>query len=188
LLWGLPSVGDEVYDADSVKAAFLYRFTGYVDWPQPDRAPVFVFAVAGAESVASSLADIVSKRRVKDLPAVVKNISLPEELDGAQVLYVGPRYPGRLQDFIAAAQQRHVLLVTDREGALDEGSMVNFLLIDHRVRFEIALGAAQRAGLSVLPGLLSVAVRVRSVPHSYAACIRPQSGSELNCFLQLARQ
>jgi hypothetical protein len=62
---------------------------------------------------------------------------------------------------IAAVAGRPVLIVTNEDGGLDDGSSVNFLLIDQRVRFEISLDAAQGSGLRVASELLAVAIRVR---------------------------
>ncbi|HKY93503.1 MAG TPA: YfiR family protein [Nevskiaceae bacterium] len=157
----------EVYDADSVKAAFLYRFTGYVDWPEEAlRETTFTIAVLGSPAIGAELERVVPSHLVKGLPAAVRTIQSIDQLGNAQMLFVGADYPGSIKALIDALGARPVLVVTDREHALDDGSAVNFLPLDRRVRFEISLEAAQKANLKVGPSLLAVAARVRGAPRS----------------------
>jgi hypothetical protein len=54
-----------------------------------------------------------------------------------------------------------MLLITDEEGGLSHGGAINFLMIDHNVRFEVSVTAAERWGLKISSELLGVAVRVQ---------------------------
>ncbi len=150
------------YSQDAVKAAFLYRFAGYVEWPQhtPPDTP-FTIAVLGDAGVASELQKMLPGRRIKNRPARVARIRTIEDLGDAQILYVGTARAAAAHTIIAAIATHPVLIVTDEEGGLDAGSTVNFLLVDRRVRFEISLAAAERADLRISSELLSVAARVQ---------------------------
>jgi hypothetical protein len=157
---------DDLYQPDAIKAAFLYRFTGYVDWPpQSLNGSAFTIAVLDADAVAARLARIVAAHPIKDRPANVISLHRAGEAAAAQMLYIGSSYPGNLRAAVRAVGARPILVVTDREGALDQGSVVNFLVVDRHVRFEVSLPAAARAGLKIEPALLSVAVDVRGAPH-----------------------
>jgi hypothetical protein len=168
-----PAHAAEAYSEDAVKAAFLYRFVGYVDWPARALAgPQFTIAVLGAEGVAAKLEMLLPNRTLKNLPTQVRQIKNVQELGNAQILYIGPRSTRDLQTLIAAVADRPVLIVTDDERGLDVGSTVNFLLLDRRVRFEVSLAAAQRSGLRISSELLSVATRVQGVRlRSDASCV-----------------
>lgn len=158
-------------DPDTVKAAFLYRFTSFVQWPALEpAADDFTIAVLGADGVTGALARLLARYRVQGLPAQVRRIEHVGELGDARMLYVGRSYPGDLEPLIADLRGRPVLVVTDRGGALDDGSMVNFVVVERRIRFEISLAAAQAAGLKLGPGLLAVAVHVRGGPRSDRGC------------------
>lgn len=161
-LAGRYALGAEVYSEDAVKAAFLYRFAGYVTWPaQTIRdARSFTIAVLAADSVAQELERILAGRRVDGVPARVRRIESVRELGDAQVLYIGAGSAEMLRDEIDRIAARPVLVVTDAPRGLDAGSTVNFLLVDRRVRFEVSIAAADRAGLKVSAELLSVAARV----------------------------
>jgi hypothetical protein len=149
-------------DENEVEAAFLYRFAGFVEWPpEALSGQNFTIAVLGADSVAQDLQRILPNHALKDRPAQVRRIRGLEELRDAQILFVGPRFNDELKTLIAHVANRPVLVVTASDRGLDEGSCVNFLLVDRRVRFEVSLTTADRVGLRVSSELLSVAVRVQ---------------------------
>jgi hypothetical protein len=138
--------------------------------------------------VAEALVPMLALHRVQDRPARVQSISSVDELGDARVLYVGPAFVGSLGAVMQKLRGRPVLVVSDRDGALEEGSIINFLLIEHRVRFEISLGAATAAGLKVGPGLLAVAVNVRGGPRSDLDCRDrvPSAPNQGQCPVQIA--
>jgi hypothetical protein len=171
-----PQSSADVYEADAVKAAFLYRFTGYVDWPpEALNTPAFTIAVLGDDIVAEDLKRLLARHGVKNLPGEVRVIHSLDEVDGAQMLYVGPAYEGSLRALSTSLAAQPILTVTDRENGLDRGSVVNFLVVDRHVRFEISLSAAAQARLKIAPGLLSVAVRVRGAPRIDVSACRASS-------------
>ncbi len=185
----MPAQSADVYRADAVKAAFVYRFTGYIDWPEAASQTRFTIAVLGSDTVADELKRLLPEHAVKNLPSEVRVIHTIDEAAGAQMLVIGPQFTGDLRSLTASLAGQPVLVVTDRENALDEGSAVNFLLVDRRVRFEISLPAATQAGLKVGPGLLSVAAHVRGGPRADRACARdlPPFSREGACVVRVAR-
>ena len=171
------------YSDDAVKAAFLYRFTGYVDWPPSSlQGGEFTVAVLESRPVARELSRLLARYPVKKLPGRVRMVDEAAQATGAQVLYVGQGYRGDLQDIARTLAAQPVLLVTDRPGALDEGSIVNFLVVDRRVRFEVSLGAAHQARLKVSSQLLAVAARVRGAVMPWPVRPCPQSFPPTNSF------
>ncbi|MGH8231304.1 MAG: YfiR family protein, partial [Steroidobacteraceae bacterium] len=152
----------DTYSAEAVEAAFLYRFIGYVNWPpQPAPDAPFTIAVLDDDAVARELQLLIGKRPVQNRVAQVRTIRNIKDLDGAQMLYIGVAHNDDLRRLIAPLAGRPVLIVTNAPDGLEAGGSVNFLLIDHRVRFEISLDASQSAGLRISSELLAVAIRVR---------------------------
>jgi hypothetical protein len=148
----------------AVKAAYLYKFLGYVEWPpaqfpRPD-AP-FVIGVAGNERLASELERITADRRVKDRRIAVRRLRPDEPLTGLHLLYVGEGDVARQAHLLKLAQQQPILTVTDAGTAAAPG-IINFRVVDNKVRFEVALGTAQRSGLQLSSRLLSVALAVQT--------------------------
>ncbi len=146
-----------------VKAAFLYRFAGYVGWPatafvRPD-APVTI-AVMGAEGLAAELEQAVVGRTVSDRMVAVKRIKPGDSLAGVNVLFVSKTEAAQLAQLAQAAQTRSILTVTESAGALRQGSTINFIVAEQRVRFEISLDSAEKSGLKLSSRLLAVARQV----------------------------
>jgi hypothetical protein len=157
-----PPFAADLPDEDEVEAAFLYRFAGYVEWPPEALAGQdFTIAVLGSDGIVEELRRILPHHLLKNRPAQVRRIRGLEELRDAQILFVGPQFNDELKTLIARVAKQPVLVVTASDHGLDEGSCVNFLLVDRRVRFEVSLTAADRVGLRVSSELLSVAVRVQ---------------------------
>jgi hypothetical protein len=148
----------------SVKAAYLYKFAGYVDWPAgqfagPD-APILI-GVAGDPALAQELVRLTADHRVNGRPIAVKLIEPGSDLNGLDILFVS-RNSVELERLLsgALAADRPILTVTENDGSIPFGSIIN-LVIDHeRVRFEVSLYAAERSGLKINSRLLSVARRV----------------------------
>ncbi len=144
-----------VYSAERVKAAFLYHFTTYVNWPESVLADeVFTIAVLGSDAVADELAAFLPGREIQGRPMQVRRVTSVKDLNGAEVLYIGPRENRRLA--------RHLRVVTDDPDGLQNGAMINFRIVDERVRFEISLHSAREAGLELSSRLLSAAMSVEA--------------------------
>jgi hypothetical protein len=146
-----------------VKAAFLYRFTEYVQWPDEAFArkdsPLVIGLVAD-EGVAAELSAVAAGRLVRGHPVQVRTLKEGEPLAGLHVLFIGEGANARLPQLIRAATGP-VLVVTEAEEALARGSIINFVVNERRVRFEIALAPAAARSLTLGAGLLSVALNVR---------------------------
>ena len=160
--WAQESEG--VYEDEEVKAAFIYHFATFVEWPPAGAGRAdFRIAVIGDDRVAEELERFLPGRDIGGRPMRVERVQSLDEIDEfgeLDVLYVGAGYDGRLSQVAAAVEDRPVLIVTDAPDALAEGSMINFEVVDERVRFEISLTAAQRAGLDLSSRLLSAAMFV----------------------------
>jgi hypothetical protein len=153
----------DLYNADQVKAAFLYHFGTYVQWPRPaPSSDPLTIAVLGAAAVADQLVQFLPGRNIQGRPVAVRALRRIEDLRDEEMLFIGNEHSARLDELTAAVGQRSVLVVTDAEDGLDRGAMVNFQLVDSRVRFEISLPRAEEAGLVLSSRLLSAALRVET--------------------------
>lgn len=151
----------QAYEAEAIKAAFLYHFSTFVLWPEEDRTDgPFTIAVLGAEDIAAELEAYLPGRSIQGRPMRVERLESLDDLEDAAVLFIGRSENERLRRLLQRVAGRHMLVVTDARGALELGSMINFRLVDRRVRFEISLPAAERAGLELSSRLLSAAMFV----------------------------
>lgn len=151
------------YSEDEVKAAFLYHFGTYVQWPieAPAEDPVTI-AVLGADGVVAQLEAFLPGRRIAGRSVAVRPLDNIRDLGDDELLFIGGEHNGELVELIEAVGQRPVLIVTDAADGLARGAMVNFQMVDRRVRFEISLRKAEAAGLMLSSRLLSAALRVET--------------------------
>ncbi|HZD53036.1 MAG TPA: YfiR family protein [Woeseiaceae bacterium] len=162
--WNAPAAAQSaVYSAQRVKAAFLYHFCTYVTWPESATSDdVFTIAVLGADAVAEELEEFLPGHTIQGRPMEVRRLRSITDLKGDEVLYIGRRQNRRLRRYVHAVAWLPVLVVTDVPDGLREGAIINFRIVQNRVRFEISLRAAQRAGLALSSRLLSAAMSVES--------------------------
>ena len=147
----------------SIKAAYLCKFADYVEWPDSARYPggPLTIGVVGSSGMAEELARITAGRRIHERTIQVRSLARGESLAGLHVLFVGDASSERLNELLLPARAQPILTVTESDGALAEGSIINFTIDRERVRFEVSLPAAQRSQLKLSSRLLAVAQRVQ---------------------------
>lgn len=149
------------YPEDAIEAAFLYRFADFVSWPPAAAARrEFTIAVLDDDALAADLERMAAQGALKGRRVRIRRITRIGAAGDAQMLYIGPAHADSLRRRLPLIAGRPILVVTSQPGGLDDGSIINFVLIHRHVRFEISLVAARRAGLSISADLLSVAARV----------------------------
>lgn len=152
--------------ASSVKAAFLYKFAGYVEWPifaDSDDAPITI-GVAGADPFAAELTEITRGRTVAGRSISVRRVEASDSFDGLQILFIGNQARAAERNLLESARSLPILTVTESAGALADGSIINFTQDKDRVRFEISLHSAEQSMLKLNSRLLAVAEVVHRGP------------------------
>jgi hypothetical protein len=145
-----------------VKAAFLFKFPAFIEWPaKPGPEVPFVISVVGAPEVAAALRSLAQGRSIDGRPIQVREPGDANGVQGAHMVFVGRNAGARLPLLARALAGMSVLVVAESPGALDEGAMINFVLSEGRVRFDVALDTAEAARLRINARLLAVANFVR---------------------------
>lgn len=150
---------------NQIKAAYLYKFASYVDWPpftfaQAD-SPLTI-AIIGADEVAAELDSLTKARSINGRPLQIKSLEAGQPLTGIQVLFIGQQ--ARRNAFVLPEDIKiePVLTVTDSRNGLDSGSIINFVMVDDHIRFEVSTAHADRCGLKISARLLGVAQRIET--------------------------
>jgi len=149
----------------AVKAAFIYRFANYIEWPEGAFAPdaPFAIGVAGADDVAAELEKIVVGRTVNGRRVVARRVGEGDPVRGLHALFIG-KGVSNPRALLRASQTPGLLVVTEGERGLELGSAINLVVVEDRVAFEVSVDAAEKNGLRVSARMLAVARRV--VPKS----------------------
>jgi hypothetical protein len=145
-----------------VKAALVYNLAQFVDWPTsevPRGTDPFVFGVLGSDDFRPVLEEIVQEKKLDQHRVEVRVFGRPEDVLGCQVLIVDlpePRRKGAMRYLSTAG----VLTIGEGEEFVREGGVIGLVLAENRIKFDINLGAADRAGLTVNATLLSLAHKI----------------------------
>jgi TonB family protein len=147
-----------------VKAAYLYNFAKSAEWPGqtlPSAAsPLVIGVVAGDDEFIDSLTKTVAGRSIGTHPMGVKRITTDAELKSCQMVFVrSSAGRKRTQAVVSALASASVLLVGEEDGFLRQGGMINLVLANGTIRFEIDRGALERADIKVSAELLATAER-----------------------------
>jgi hypothetical protein len=142
-----------------VKAAFVYNFGKFVEWP-PDRfgGKYFIIGIYGDDVFEEVLAEIVAGKFIHEKPVVVKRFSKMEDIAGCHILFVGYSTKDHLTELFDSVRKIPVLTVSDMQGFANRGGMINFRKAGNYIRFEINVKAAQQAGLRISSQLLKLAI------------------------------
>ncbi len=145
----------------ALKAAFLFNFAKFAEWPAlPAEAPVRV-CVAGDELVAAALAEAVRGQSIQSHGIDVVQLPPEESARSCHVLFVGGADAKRAAALTADSSVGPVLTVSDRERFAQTGGMVELFIEGGRMKFAVNVDAVQRARIRLSSRLLGVARIVR---------------------------
>ena len=169
LAWGLLGIPGVLAQSPKptdydVKAAYLYNFGRFVEWPGKVAATQggsFTVCVLGQDPFGPSLDATLAGETIGGKAVVARRISSAQESDNCQILYLSLTEASRLNKIIAELDRKSVLTVSDMPQFVNRGGMIQFVLEGGRVRFEINLASAENARLVLSSELLKVAAAVR---------------------------
>jgi len=140
-----------------IKAAFLYHFTQFVEWPALDAGGMFTICVAGDQATTIALRAWTRDKFVGSHPIQTLVIDGPSEARGCHILFIAACPNPRLQQYLRSVRDSGILIVGEQPGLLETGGMVELFLQPQRVAFRINTEAMQRAHLRVSSRLLQLA-------------------------------
>lgn len=170
---GADSTSSQEYQ---VKAAFLYNFLQFIDWPEgksDDSNQPLTIGIVGKDPFGDAFEPIKDKK-VKDKSVLVKRFSSldelkkatenyktqPETCERCHLLFICPSEQQNLKEILNLVKDYNVLTVGEMKGFLEAGGIINFLVVENKIRFEINTSAAERAKLEIRSQLLRLAKRI----------------------------
>jgi hypothetical protein len=149
----------------AVKASYLYKFAPFVEWPAGSfaspTAPL-VLCVVGASPFDDLLDRAISGQHMGDHPIALRRMPTADRRAPCHILYAAGSATQPAEAVLAASRGSPVLTVTEAENDPQHAGIIDFVLVDNRVRFNINTTAAAENGLVISSKLLNLAVAVRS--------------------------
>lgn len=142
-----------------VKAAFLYQFIKFIEWPpQAFRAPNHTICIGVVDgSPISSALQAVEGKEAKGRRVVVKRFKTLEDLDFCHILFISTSMEGRVAEILERLKGTSTLTVSEIDGFARRGGIINLITVEDKVQFEINVEAAGRANLQISSHLLRLA-------------------------------
>lgn len=164
LLWGArPACAQEPQPSEyQLKAAFLYNFAKFVEWPAsalPQNDSPFIIGILGENPFNDDLRKTVAGKKILAHPITVVPLPNITAATNCHILFISPSEKNRLPEIFRILDQASVLTVSETDRFTQAGGIINFTREGNKIRFEISDDAAKRAGLKISSKLLSLAVR-----------------------------
>lgn len=149
----------------AIKATFLSRFAGFVQWPagSAENGP-FVLCAVGDDAVTALMDRAAAGQRAQRRPIVVRHLQQVSPADGCNTAYLAGSAVQSAGAAAAALRGSAVLTVTDGENHPDVPAVIKFVIADGRVRFDVDDAEAAGAHLVISSRLLDLARNVRKRP------------------------
>jgi hypothetical protein len=146
-----------------VKAAYLYKLGKFVEWPDNVTSSgddSFPICVLGQDPFGAAFDTTIARESINGKKVVIKRISKTRDAVSCRILFISSSEESRVKEILTALSKASVLTVSDISEFSRLGGMVQFVVDSNRVRFEVNLTCAERAGLTLSSQLLKVAIRV----------------------------
>ncbi len=157
---GSATADDKDIHEDEVKAAFVYNFAKFVEWPTGKINGTINLCILGESPLGFSALKAIDGRTAQDKPLVTKLLSKSDDLKGCHIVFIAASERSKMAQLLKAAHQQQALTVSDMNGFTQGGGAIEMVKTDDKIRFDINLLAAKEAGLVISSRLLSLALTV----------------------------
>lgn len=144
-----------------IKAAFLFNFAKFVQWPPTAFAGVtspVVVGILGENPFHDDLARTIRNKTIDEHPLVIKEFRSPTEATNCHILFISTSERNRLPEILKGLKGASVLTVGEMDHFTESGGMINFVLKGKKIRFQINNDEAARARLKISSKLMSLAL------------------------------
>lgn len=165
------------YKEYEVKAAFIFNFLKFIDWPEEKTAAnnnQIIIGIIGEDPFGPA-SDVFKDKAVDEHKLLVKRFEgieqikkMPEKeknerldaLKNCHLLFICQSEQKQLRDIIEIVRNSSVLTVADTDGFIEAGGIINFFTENNKIRFDINQAVAEKTGLKIRSQLLHLAKRV----------------------------
>jgi len=144
---------------EKYKSLFTLNFIRYVNWPEAAKQGDFVIGVVKNASLANNLRKNSEGKKFGYQDIVVKEFKNIENVTDCQILYVSGTYyyQKNAPVFASKLKNKNSLIITESNGAIEKGSMINFVIVDNKLKFELSEQNAKKFGLGFSNSLTAMA-------------------------------
>lgn len=144
----------------TIKAAFIYNFTQFVEWPsnsfESEDSP-FIIGILGKDPFISAIDETVGGEKVAGHPIIVQRYTKVSDIKYCHILFVSNTEAKNIKEIIDGLENKSTLTVSDIPGFPVEGGMIGFIMENNKTRLQINPSVAKSAEINISSKLLRLA-------------------------------
>ncbi|CAG5086240.1 YfiR family protein [Parvicella tangerina] len=143
-----------------LKSMFVYNFIKNVEWPSSQKSGDFNVTVLGDKDLYQMMNSTYAGKEINGQKIVFSYVDAYSEVGTAHILYIAPKFSSDLAKYSQKLRKNKTLVVSDKGGLLYDGSVINFVVSNNKLLFEISKSNAELVPLTIGPSLLKMATTV----------------------------
>ena len=138
-------------------SVYIYNFTKYIQWPA--QGGDFKIYILGQQPEAADAFRLMAESKTAGTRQItVKSFANLNELNEADIVFIPRSFSSFTPETAKKFTGKNTLLITEKEGMIEKGSSINFVIIDDKLKFEISKANLEKAGLKVSTQLMQMAI------------------------------
>jgi hypothetical protein len=139
-----------------VKAAFIYKFASFVQWPSDAGGPICI-GILGEDRFGGALDRVVRDKQVGNRPFEIRRFHSAAEATHCEILFISASEQHKIPEILSLLRGKPVLTVSEVPGFCERGGAINLKVVESQIRFQINPADGERSGLRFSSKLLSLA-------------------------------
>jgi len=144
----------------NLKAAFIYNFTRFIEWDTLNNRNEFIIGVINSSPITESFEEIARTKTVNNKKIIIRHFYTAEEISECDILFISENSKISLKEILDKTKSKNTLTISEQEGYAKQGTAINFIVINAKLKFEANTKALKSAGLTASSQLLKLAVIV----------------------------
>jgi hypothetical protein len=140
------------------QAIFIYNFTRLIEWPGEFKTGDFVIGIYGSSELFNEVKPYTTSKMVGNQAIKVVKFTSVEEISKCHIIFVGFGKTKELAAILAKLGNNSTLIITEKNGGLENGAAINFTLVEDKLKFELKAGNASKYGLKIHSNLENMAI------------------------------
>jgi len=141
----------------NLKAAFIYNFTRFIEWDTLNNRGEFIIGVINSSPITVALEDLARTKTVNNKKIIIRHFYTAEEISECNILFISENSKISLREILDKTKSKNTLTISEQEGYAKQGTAINFIIVNSKLKFEANTKAINSAGLTASSQLLKLA-------------------------------
>lgn len=143
-----------------IKAVYVYKFAQYVDWPKEFKSGDFIIGVLGDDRLYQEMEKSYSNKMIGSQTIKIKKYDAIADIEQSHILFVSDKFSTNITSLVKKYKSKSTLIVSEKEGILKDGSIINFVMKSNKLKYEVSKTNASKHKLTIGQSLTSIADNV----------------------------